>query len=157
MTPNTDDHTNDTAPLERTPEPDEAEADVRAAPNNLQVLVIDDEELVRHFCADLLRHLGHSVITLESGDAAERFAREHQGRIDVMLIDRYMPRCDGVQTLERLRPLLPNAKAIFYTGQMIGDERNCQDLLELPEVIGMLRKPFKRAELEELLRAAHPE
>ena len=70
-------------------------------PTALQVMVVDDQELVRAGFSLILQRAGMDVVA-EAGDGAEavRLAIEH--RPDVLLIDIRMPVLDGIEATRRL-------------------------------------------------------
>ena len=66
-----------------------------------QILVIDDEELIRESFDLALRGSGHSVETVSTGEEGIEKVKE---RIpDLIFLDMKMPGIDGVETLRQLR------------------------------------------------------
>jgi signal transduction histidine kinase/CheY-like chemotaxis protein len=117
------------------------------------ILVVDDDHDVRRVTAQYLDGLGFTVFEAESGPAAlDRLRRE---AVDLLVVDFVMPEMDGVEVLRRARAEHPRLAALLVTGYAKNGT--------LPENldIGVLRKPFRLAELgariDELLRgiAAH--
>ena len=109
----------DAAPASQTP----VEAPVGAA--GLRVLLVDDSELSLMVGAALLEQLGASVTTADDGDAAVEAARS--ARFDVVLMDRHMPRLDGVAATRALRSLPGGADlpVIGMTGAGEADRQEC--------------------------------
>jgi DNA-binding response OmpR family regulator len=65
------------------------------------LMVVDDEERVRHFLTRSLTSEGHTVITAPDGaNALEQLART---TVDLILLDLVMPRRNGIQLLADLR------------------------------------------------------
>lgn len=63
-----------------------------------KILVVDDEVGIRELLSEILRDEGHDVVLAENA-AAARAARE-AGRPDLVLLDIWMPDCDGVTVLK---------------------------------------------------------
>ncbi|MGE3175324.1 MAG: sigma-54-dependent transcriptional regulator [Planctomycetota bacterium] len=121
-----------------------------AAPHPLKVLVVDDEESMRHFLARGLRRLGHDVQVAADGSAA--LATWSQQPFDVTVLDLRMPGLDGLTVLTRLRALDPGATVVLMTAH-----GNVQDAVEAMKLgaADFVQKPFELDELcMRLARAA---
>jgi DNA-binding response OmpR family regulator len=66
-----------------------------------RILVVDDEETVREFITDLLTMDGHTVEQASNGLEAVAAARKNP--YDLVILDRNMPKTDGIMTLTILR------------------------------------------------------
>ena len=109
----------------------------------LEVLLIDDEELVREGTAEMLRDLGHTVHEAEGG--AEALMRLADGlQVDAVISDYMMPRMNGAELARRLGELRPDLPVLIITGYA-GSELE----LRLPQ----LAKPFRQADLAAALEA----
>ena len=64
------------------------------------VLVVDDDEAVRDSIAALLAVSGYRILTAADGEEALRLL--HREAVDVMVLDLWMPRRDGVSVLNDL-------------------------------------------------------
>ena len=157
----------DSMPNERTkfrvllpePGPDAAvlPADHAAAPAPARarlsgrVLVVDDEQAIREFMADLLGGWGLEVDVLADGAAARDAVAADPQRFDLVITDQTMPHLTGLKlarVLSRLRPGLP---VILYTGY--AEDLSPQELREAG-VLKLVRKPVEPAQFFPLL-AAH--
>src|SRR2546425_7573406 len=111
------------------PEPAEAAPDAGAAPAGgrhrvveslagLSVLIVDDEEAVRHPMARFLGRRGAKVD--EAPDGAEALARLSAQDPDVILVDLRMPRMSGVELYEQLEETRPElaARVMFLSGDI---------------------------------------
>lgn len=78
------------------------------------VLVIDDEEIVRISCQRALGPEGFNVDV--ATDGAEGLELLRQKDYDVILTDLKMPNMDGMEVLEQISELRPGAKVIVITG-----------------------------------------
>ena len=66
-----------------------------------RILVVDDEESVREFITDLLTMDGHAVDQAANGLEAVALARKKP--FDLVILDRNMPKTDGIMVLTILR------------------------------------------------------
>ncbi|MCU0612704.1 MAG: response regulator, partial [Candidatus Eisenbacteria bacterium] len=109
-----------------------------------RVLVVDDEEVVRNVASDLLRELGHEVVTAESGSQAVQYYREHADAVDLVIIDLVMPEMDGRECYAELRKLNPSIRVLLSTG--FGMNGRIQEALD-DGMSGFVQKPYRMAEL----------
>ena len=78
------------------------------------ILVIDDEDSIRHLLKDVLEKAKHRV--LEARDGREGLNLYQNNKIDLVLMDILMPGTDGLEaTLQLTREYL-DAKIIAMTG-----------------------------------------
>jgi CheY-like chemotaxis protein len=113
------------------------------------ILVVDDEEGVRHVASDLLRSMGFAVVTAEDGlQALERY-RECPVPIRAVLTDLTMPHMDGVETFRELRRLDPACRVILTSGY--NEQEAIHDFLG-KGLAAFVQKPFLRADLVRVLR-----
>ncbi len=80
------------------------------------VLVVDDEQIIRKSTQRLLESMGYRVLTACDGVEAVDLAREHDGPIDVILLDVVMPRMDARGALPLLREARPGTPVILCSG-----------------------------------------
>jgi Response regulator containing CheY-like receiver, AAA-type ATPase, and DNA-binding domains len=69
--------------------------------------VIDDSEGVRGYLADLLEVRGYAVKSAEDGEAAIALIENSSAMPDLVLLDIMMPGMGGIETLRRLREIMP--------------------------------------------------
>jgi DNA-binding response OmpR family regulator len=68
-----------------------------------RVLVVDDDEFVRVLMEEVLGQCGYAVNSADDGQAAwEMIERDPTGH-DLVLLDKQMPRLDGISLLRRIR------------------------------------------------------
>jgi two-component system OmpR family response regulator len=72
-----------------------------AAMRPMRVLVIEDDRETAQFLQRSLRESGHAADITEDGEAGLGMARE--GGYDVLIVDRMLPRGDGLAIVETLR------------------------------------------------------
>jgi len=65
------------------------------------ILIVDDEAGIRDSLSSILTEEGYAVESVSSGE--ECLARLAKDRIDLVLLDIWLPQMDGIETLERMR------------------------------------------------------
>ena len=98
-----------TAPVARPQRRGRAETPVRG-----RVLVVDDHTDTRDLLLTILKTDGFDVALAEDGDAALRRYRERPA--DLVLMDLYMSRKDGVTTIRELCTAFPGAVIVAMSG-----------------------------------------
>src|SRR5512135_586132 len=82
----------------------------------VKILVIDDEEIMRDGCSRILSKEGWSIMTAENGALGIDRIKEHPEQIGVVLLDLMMPGMSGMDVLDQVRTLAPNLLIIVITG-----------------------------------------
>jgi two-component system response regulator AtoC len=77
-----------------------------------QILVVDDEELIRWSLAERLRLDGHEI--LEAGTAAQALELL-DGHVDALLLDYRLPDDDGVAVMRRVHEIDPDLPVLMLT------------------------------------------
>ncbi len=112
------------------------------------VLVVDDEKMVRTFASQALRGLGYRAETCIDGqDAVEHF-QQHHPEIDLVLLDMIMPRLSGEETFRRLQQIDPSVRVIIMSGYS-RNETIEQVLAE--GALDFLPKPFALEDLSRIV------
>jgi DNA-binding NtrC family response regulator len=78
------------------------------------ILVIDDEEIVRKSCIRTLVPEGFKVDVARDGLEGLRMLNAKS--YDLILIDLKMPNMDGMEVLENMQTMSPGSKVIIITG-----------------------------------------
>jgi PAS domain S-box-containing protein len=115
------------------------------------VLIVDDEQVMRKSTGRLLEAMGYSVLTACDGEEASELVREHDGPIDVILLDVVMPRMDASGALPLLLEARPDTPVILCSGY------GSTDLVESLLAGGahsFLSKPFSKDSLVSTIRTA---
>lgn len=114
----------------------------------MRIAVIEDNESLAQGIAHRLRDRAHSVDLLHDGEEADAFLCREGA--DLIVLDRNLPGCDGLEVLRRLRGRGDGTPVILLTARAETAER----------VAGLdagaddyLTKPFEMDELEARLRA----
>ena len=79
-----------------------------------RILLIDDEEIVRDSCTEILRDEPYEVAT--AADGAAGLERMRDFRPDLVVVDLKMPGLSGLEVLERIREADPTLVPIVITG-----------------------------------------
>ena len=112
----------------------------------LNVLVVDDESLIRWAIARTLSAAGHRVI--EAGDGASAMAALSQGAPDVVLLDNRLPDARGLSLLGWIRRMAPTSAVVMMTADQ------SPELVAQAEALGaarVMQKPFDMADVEPAL------
>ena len=113
------------------------------------VLIVEDEELLRLAVAKMLRSSGLSVIQAGDGTQAIDRIREHGQQIGLVLLDITLPGASSRDVLTAARERRPDMKIILTSayGQKTVDE-TFHDM----GVDAFIRKPYQLADLVTLVR-----
>ena len=109
----------------------------------IRTLVVDDEAGIRFFLDEALRQVGHSVVTVASGE--EALERLRDARFDLIMLDLMLGgRVDGMRVLESVKWRWPATVVIILTAHGTLDS----SLAAIREgVDGYLLKPVEPEEL----------
>ncbi|MFQ5824528.1 MAG: response regulator [bacterium] len=78
------------------------------------ILVVDDEEVVRNICLRSLQKIGYKVFTVENGIQALEHLQK--GECDLVFSDVKMPIIDGMELLEEIKRDFPHVEVVIMTG-----------------------------------------
>ena len=113
------------------------------------ILLVEDDAGVRELTRELLVGLGYAVLTAANGHEAVRISDTHPERIHLIITDVVMPKMNGRELVERVRPKRSDVKVLYmsgYTNNSIGDHGVLEPGLFL------LEKPFSREALGRKVR-----
>ncbi len=113
-----------------------------------RILVVDDEPMVCELAADMIRALGHDVITSTEGQDAVLRYQQGWRDIDIVIFDMIMPKMSGSQLLDALRAIHPDVKAVLSSGYAIDDR--ARGILD-SGVRGFLQKPYDLTKLAKII------
>jgi PAS domain S-box-containing protein len=103
-------------------------------------LLVDDEEVVRSVCGDMLALLGFDVLTAESGDEAIAIFKDKKDEISVVLLDMTMPGMSGEETLRHMQAMHEDVVIVFSSGYN-KDAAVFRDAEQGPS--GFIQKPYE--------------
>jgi len=81
-----------------------------------QILICDDEEVVREVIEAALEVGGFEPLTACNGDQALALFEANKPGIVLAIVDRRMPGMDGVEVVRRLREQQPELPILFASG-----------------------------------------
>jgi PAS domain S-box-containing protein len=120
-------------------------------PNQANILVIDDEQVMRDGCSRILSRDGCSVICAENGEQGLEETKRSPESIDVILLDLMMPGMSGMEVLDHIRAFDPNLLVIVITGYATVEsaveamKRGAYDFIPKPFTPDQLRIVVRRA------------
>ena len=97
----------------------------------------------------ILNRLGYTVFLAVSGREALELYKEHQERIDMVLLDMVMPDSAGGEVYDRMKEINPKVKVLLSSGYDIDGEaeailkRGCD---------GFIQKPFSLQQVSQKIR-----
>ena len=78
------------------------------------VLIVDDEVSILNSLSSILEDEGHEVVVAKSGGEALKICMTDPP--DLMLLDIWMPEMDGLETLRRVKELVPSTQVMMMSG-----------------------------------------
>jgi len=81
----------------------------------LRILVVDDQEIIRHGLKLIIGGQSDMTVVGEAGDGEEALRLAHELQPDIVLMDIKMPRMNGIQATRRLTQELRNTRVIILT------------------------------------------
>ncbi|MBI2818896.1 MAG: sigma-54-dependent Fis family transcriptional regulator [Acidobacteria bacterium] len=82
--------------------------------SSISVLIVDDQEMVRGMCQQVIDSLGFRAILAESGDEALELLDRHP--VDILIADLKMPGMSGIELLDRVKARYPRVEVVIMTG-----------------------------------------
>jgi len=123
----------------------------RPARGSETVLLVEDEQAVRHASSEFLKLLGYTVLEARDGQDALSVAKQYESPIHIVVTDVVMPNLSGGQMAKELCRMRPDARLLFvsgYAGKTVLDH-NVFDL-----ETNFLQKPYTLRQLSTKIRAA---
>jgi CheY-like chemotaxis protein len=112
----------------------------------INVLLVDDDNLVREITLRYLDALGHNVASFDRPSKALDHISSGAA-VDLLITDLEMPGgMDGIELAKRVQEQFTQVKVIFVTGSF---DRGTPDLANPGSNYEVLTKPFRRILLEE--------
>jgi signal transduction histidine kinase len=113
------------------------------------ILLVEDEDSLRHLARDVLEMNGYRVIDAPNGSSALELYNQQDDRVHLLLTDVVMPGMSGRELAERATQLDPELKVIYMSGYT-------DDTVVLHAVfdegIDFIQKPFSPDSLAEKVR-----
>jgi len=115
-----------------------------------RIMVVDDEADIRESIKTVLESLGHEAITANDGkDCLKKLKTE---RVDLVLLDFFMPEMSGREVLERIRadPKLRKLKVAMMTVARMSEAGEAE--MKRLGIVDYISKPIDLADFKERLR-----
>jgi len=131
---------------------EEGQADVSgvASRKKGRILIVDDEETVCQYLADMLQRFGHEVYVKTSGVEALEAFRARPNDYDVVITDQTMPHLTGLTLADNIRQIRPDISVILCTGYtelITADEASSFGIKKI------LMKPVTMKQLEKIIES----
>jgi NarL family two-component system response regulator LiaR len=115
----------------------------------IRILVVDDENVVREGIVTMLRLQPDMQVVGEGLDGEQAVVLAQKTKPDVVLLDLQMPRQDGLNTIPKLKEILPDCRVLVLTGYA-ENEKVYQAVKS--GALGFLLKDSTRAQLMQAIR-----
>jgi two-component system response regulator (stage 0 sporulation protein F) len=113
------------------------------------ILVVDDEKIVRDFFLDVAQSLGGSIDTAEDGDVAVEKCRSRH--YDIVFVDMRMPHMNGLDTCKCILNMDPTVKVVMMSGY---SEDRLMDEAITCGAMAKISKPFDLKMILTLIESA---
>ena len=121
---------------------------------NFRILLMDDDESIRHVASDILREVGYNVdISNDGNEALNKYkdAMRSKRPFDIVILDLTVKYgMGGKETMDKLKKIDPDVRAIISSGY--SDEPAIKDFKKYG-FKGVLVKPYRVSELEATLNS----
>lgn len=115
-----------------------------------QILIIDDDNLVRGMMAKAIQKAGYNVKEASDGNEGLQIILHYP--IDLVITDMLMPDKEGVETIIEIREIRKDLKIVAMSS---GGKKQDMTFLKMAEGVGankLLKKPFRPSELLETIK-----
>ncbi len=120
---------------------------------NKNILLVDDETVLRDLLTVILKKEGYTVTSVENGKEALFKIKKNPDFYDLIVMDMVMPEMSGINSFDAIRSISPQMKVLFMSGYF--QEQYLKDF-EDSRTTGFIKKPFRNAafleKVQEILR-----
>jgi two-component system cell cycle sensor histidine kinase/response regulator CckA len=113
------------------------------------ILVVEDEGYLREMIDETLSSFGYAVITASGAQKAISLCNKYKNKINCILTDVIMPKMDGRQFIDSIKPLYPKTKVLFMSGYT-DDEVLRHGIYDMET--DFIQKPFTPVDLVRKIR-----
>jgi PAS domain S-box-containing protein len=128
--------------------PHEPHVDLRGFGN---ILVVDDEDLIRSMARFTLERCGYNVVVANDGKAAVDLFTERPDDFVAVLLDLTMPVMNGEEALRQIRRVRPDVPVILSSGF---SETEAVQRFQKDRLSGFLQKPYTGTALARRIKQA---
>jgi len=80
------------------------------------ILVVDDDEIIRHLAENVLTKSGYKVLLAPDGRQAVDMMRKAQDKVDLVILDMIDPKMRGEETYRLLKEIRSNIRVLLSSG-----------------------------------------
>jgi len=113
------------------------------------IMVVEDEDTVRHLTVRMLRSLGYHVLEARHGTEALALARQYRKPIHLVISDVVMPHMGGYELVKKLREIRSDFRVMYVSGFT---DRPVPAVPGISQNIPLLEKPYTRETLAHVIR-----
>lgn len=113
------------------------------------ILIIDDEKLMRDLACDILKECGYKTFSTKNGSSGLSFYEKKQKIIDIVILNMLMPDYTGKEVFIKLKELKPDIKVIITSG--FKQDNRATELLEMG-ALGFIQKPYSIEILSKIIK-----
>ncbi|MEI6702665.1 MAG: PAS domain S-box protein [Deltaproteobacteria bacterium] len=113
------------------------------------ILLVEDEDEVRHIAKALLKNFGFTVLEAVNGKEGLELYQKNASEISLVLTDMGMPVMDGYEMFHKLKSLNPELPIIISSGY--GDTE-VSSRIGSDNIAGLISKPYNPDQLREVLK-----
>jgi CheY-like chemotaxis protein len=132
--------------IHKTKECDETGTLTHTQRHNRRIMVVDDDEGMRHIVSTALSGMGYDVLTASGGTEALNLLLKSS--FALVMTDLQMPGMDGWSLASRIKDRFPGTPVILMTGY---EKKEVMERMKGSPVDYVIFKPFR---LEDILKAA---
>jgi CheY-like chemotaxis protein len=118
---------------------------------DVNILVVEDEGLLRQSVVKMLRKIGFEVFEAADGSSAIDLLRANRGRISVILLDSTIPGAAPVDVIAEAADGRPDVSVILTSAY---SQDTVAAAIDASQIRGFIRKPFQLANLLQTLQDA---
>ena len=118
-------------------------------PDNITLLLVDDDELVAEVGSEMLAHLGYQVLTASSGMEAVDTIEAKGDTIDLVILDVVMTGMGGEETFEAIRAVKQDMPVLICSGSRMDLQasqilkRGCDGYIQKPFELNVLSRSIR--------------
>ena len=118
--------------------------------NHQRVLIVDDHEIFRHGLRDLINSIEGFEVVAEGGSCKDALTLVGQMRIDLVILDMYLPDGDGIQVIRQLKQQATNPPSVIILSAMLYNDTLVDAILAGAE--GFLTKDMPAGDILKSLK-----